>query len=277
LRIYTPYLGQPRLRMINYIAIEPIVGTARGLSELELSNWDRTAGKAFWTSDVREPAPEPRTPWRPAAARTSTLSGSRTLTFFIFTEPFKNGARPVIQVTLRQDRPHEVGFTVWAAKRSAAMKASVLTATMGNYAQLRRLWLKDQVVDATTLWHSFQPDAWGFASARTFGHDRLLVRQDEALVAATPNKVDSEEDTARVPSAWRYEGQSATQYWRAKPVPGLHVRVNGRKTFWGTKASIPGGVAYENFELEAPFRAGQQFYFGVTPALPEKLGFKHYR
>src|SRR5437588_195997 len=97
LRIYTPYLGQPRLRMINYIAIEPIVGTARGLSELGHSNWDRTAGKALWTADTRVQESEPRKPWRPAAGTTSTLAGSRALTFFVFVEPFKNGARPVIQ------------------------------------------------------------------------------------------------------------------------------------------------------------------------------------
>src|SRR5205807_4799171 len=186
-------------------------------------------------------------------------------------------ARPVIQVTLRQDRPHEVGFTVWAAKGGAAMRACVLTATMGNYAQLRRLWLKEQIVDAATLWDPFQADAWGFASPRTFDLDRLLVLKDDAVVAATPLKADSESNTAHVPPAWHYEGQSATQYWRARSAPGLRVRVNGRKTFWGTKASIPGGVAYENFELEAPFRAGQQFYFGVTPELPESLGFKHHR
>jgi RNA polymerase sigma factor (TIGR02999 family) len=34
-----------------------------------------------------------------------------------------------------------------------------------------------------------------------------------------------------------------------------------------------GGVSYENVELEAPFKAGQEFRFGVTPEGPEKLGF----
>ncbi|HEV3444281.1 MAG TPA: hypothetical protein VG099_06535 [Gemmataceae bacterium] len=277
LRIYTPYLGQPRLRMINFIAIEPIVGKARGLSELEHSNWDRMAGKALWTGDVRDPKTELAKPWHPAPGRISTLDGSRTLTFFIFVEPFKNGARPVIQVTLRQDRPHEVGFTVWSARDSAAMKACVLTATMGNYARLRQLWLKDKVVQAATLWNPFQPDTWGFAAPRTFGLEHLLVLRGEALVAATPGEVGSDTGTEKVPSAWRYEGRIATQYWRATPVPGLCVRINGRTTFWATKASIPGGVSYENFELEAPFRAGQQFHFGVAPELPERLGFKHSR
>jgi hypothetical protein len=203
LRIYTPYLGQPRLRMINFIAIEPIVGKERGLSELEHSNWDRVAGKAFWTGNARESAVPPDKPWHPAPGKTSMRDGSQVLTFFVFVEPFKNGARPVIQVTLRQDRPHEVGFTVWTARDSAAMKACVLTATMGNYARLRRLWLKDKVEHAATLWNPFQPDAWGFAAPRTFGLQRLLVLKGEALVAATPGAVDSE-TSGNVPPAWRY-------------------------------------------------------------------------
>src|SRR5262245_27497923 len=54
IRVYAPYLGQPRPRMINFIAVEPIVDQARGLSELERSGLDRVAGKAMWTSDSRE-------------------------------------------------------------------------------------------------------------------------------------------------------------------------------------------------------------------------------
>jgi hypothetical protein len=32
-------------------------------------------------------------------------------------------------------------------------------------------------------------------------------------------------------------------------------------------------VAYENFEVEAPFADGQEFRFGVTPDGPAALGF----
>ena len=37
IRVYTPYLGQPRLTAMNFIAVEPVVGQIRGLSELEKS------------------------------------------------------------------------------------------------------------------------------------------------------------------------------------------------------------------------------------------------
>jgi hypothetical protein len=51
------------------------------------------------------------------------------------------------------------------------------------------------------------------------------------------------------------------------------ARVNARKTYWASQAAIPGGVAFENFELEAPFRPGQKLVFGITPERPEALGF----
>jgi hypothetical protein len=65
----------------------------------------------------------------------------------------------------------------------------------------------------------------------------------------------------------------ATQYWRAPATPGLAVQVNGRTTYWASQAPIPGGISYENFELVAPFAAGQSFTFGVTPEPPQALGF----
>ena len=34
---------------------------------------------------------------------------------------------------------------------------------------------------------------------------------------------------------------------------------------------IPGGVAFENVELVAPFRSGQEFVFGVSPNTPETV------
>ena len=60
----------------------------------------------------------------------------------------------------------------------------------------------------------------------------------------------------------------------ARDVPGLVARVNGRTTYWGSRAPIPGGIAYENFELEAPFAEGQEFRFGVVPGGPQQLGFR---
>jgi hypothetical protein len=156
------------------------------------------------------------------------------------------------------------------------MRSCVLTATMGNYARLRRLWLKGEVVDSRKVWEEFRPDRWGFGPARQWPAGRLLAVAGETVVAATPDEADPAAATyARdVSPGWRYQGKPATQYWRAPTQEGLVVRVNGRKTFWASQAQIPGGISYENFELEAPFREGQEFRFGVVPDGPEKLGFQ---
>ena len=53
LRVYTPYAGQPEWRMINFIAIEPIVegDTRRAYSELEPSSLAEGRGKVMWSLD----------------------------------------------------------------------------------------------------------------------------------------------------------------------------------------------------------------------------------
>jgi hypothetical protein len=66
-----------------------------------------------------------------------------------------------------------------------------------------------------------------------------------------------------------------TQYWR-KPTDkrrpdNVKVRVNGRRLYWATHNPIPGGLAYENFDLLEPFYEGQTFQFGITRRLPAEL------
>ncbi len=276
IRIYAPYLGHPPLRMINFVAVEPIVNRWRCLSEMEQSGLDGVRGKAMWTGDAMEADPQPATPWRPARGTLTTIDGVEALTFFVFVEPFRNGARPVVQVVLRQDRPHEVEFRVFAAKGSAKMRACVLTATMGNYARLRHLWLKGEVVASTKLWPKPPLNRHGFTAHREWGLGRMLVVDGEAIAAATPDEAQPEQ-AAYAPGVrpfWRYQGEVATQYWRAPAAKGLVVRVNGRTAYWASRAPIPGGISYENFELVAPFADGQSFTFGVTPERPEALGFK---
>jgi hypothetical protein len=275
LRIYSPYLGQPRGRLINFIAVEPIVGKRRGLSELERSKLDQTPGKAMWTGKDMENDPKPRPPWQPATGKIFRSAGTEMLTFFLFVEPFDNEARPVVQVTLRQDRPHEVSLKVFAAKRSAPMRACVLTATMGNYARLRNLWLNGGVAQSALVWKEPRLNSWGFTSHKQWGMDRLRSDGGDIVVAATPDEADpaAAKYADSVAAHWRYEGLPGTQYWRAARQKGLVARVNGRVHYWASQAPIPGGISYENFELEAPFRAGQEFRFGVTPRTPEELGF----
>jgi hypothetical protein len=276
IRIYAPYLGQRRPRMVNFIALEPVVKGVRGQSELEIGRQSKKAGLAMWTGESRETVTEGCERTSPSPGHVEHRDSTELLTFFLATEPFRNGARPIVQVVLRADRPREVGFRVFAAEDSAAMDSCVLTATMGNYGRLRRLWLRSEVVDSRELWPEFKGDALGFAPWRAWQRDRLLKVGEAVLVAATSDETDLTLAAYQpdVPEHWRYEGKPATHYWRTADAPGVVARVNGRATYWGGNTNIPGGVAYENFELEAPFSEGQEFWFGVTREDPEMLGFK---
>ena len=42
-------------------------------------------------------------------------------------------------------------------------------------------------------------------------------------------------------------------------------------TYWMSDRPIPGGIAFENFELREPFRSGQTFGFGITRQSPLAL------
>lgn len=272
-RVYAPYLGQTHPRMLTYIAVEPVIGGRRGQSELEPGP-DGQPGLPMTTGDTPEAALA-GDPKAPARGRVEVVNGIEALTVWLATGPFKNGARPLVQIILRADRPHEVGFRVRSAPGGTAMDSCVLTATMGNYARLRRLWLRDEVIEAGRLWPKVDPDPLGFAPWRAWGRDRLLTVNGELVAAADSDDADPASSTydPKVPPHWRYTGRPATQSWRTADMPGVVVRVNGRTTYWGEQGPIPGGVSYENFELEAPFVAGQEFWFGATLDGPAALGF----
>jgi len=73
---------------------------------------------------------------------------------------------------------------------------------------------------------------------------------------------------------WHYGGSKVTQYWkkpRGTARDDLHVAVNARYTYWQSRRPIPGGVAFENFELRERFYDGQPFVFGITRETPDQL------
>lgn len=280
IRIYAPYVLPAREHsLINFIAIEPIVSGHRGLSELERSAIDETRGKRLWFSDEVEAAPKPAQPWECAGGKLGKISVDgkdvRTLSTVVNVEKFESGAQPIVQVTFREDRPNEVGFKVYSAKDSAAMESCVLTSTMGNYSRARLLWLNDEVVDSRKLW----PDYTGsnFIHTPDYAMDRMLKGKDGSLtVAITPNETDL--SAGKVPLRWwSFEGLVSTQYWRKYPgtvKTPLNVRVNGRAVYYGTQTPLPGGVAFENFELIEKYEPGVESAFGVTLHTPAEMGWK---
>ena len=113
---------------------------------------------------------------------------------------------------------------------------------------------------------------------------RLLIADDvgiaprDVLVAITTDEAEpSKVEPFPGRSHWRYAGVPVTQYWR-KPEgtwrDDLHVAVNARYTYWMSQHPIPGGVAFENFELRERFHPGQRFTFGITKRRPAEMGLR---
>lgn len=265
LRVFTPYLDHPRERLVNFIAIEPVVSGSRtrGYSELEPSTLDPgERGKRFWSSD--EPsAAESATPARGIVEQ---IHGVEHLTVWVGVERFDDGADVRVRVRFRADRPHEVELAGFANEGSAPLEHLVLSATMGNWARLRRLELADRVVEPRMLWPGFS--GTGFTGHASFGLADLRRDGDAAEVSATGDEADpwSASYAADTAEHWRFVGRLARQTWRVDdPHPDLVAQVNARWSYWSSASEIPGGPAYENFEIVEPFRQGAAFRFAVEP------------
>jgi hypothetical protein len=266
LRVYAPYLKQPVGHVINFIAVEPIPKGAdrRGLSELEFSRLDNKPGKRFWSSNTPDADAVTGTP---ATGVLEAIDGKECLSVYVLVERFDNGAHVYLKLTFAADRPHEVRITTHARKDSAPLDYCIVTATMGNYARLRRLKLADKVAVAGELWPDYRGD--GFADHAKFplstltrnseGHAWAVAETDETDLTAASYAPDTR-------SHWKYLGDQARQGWKSEqPDPRLEVWVNGRYTYWASQSPIPGGIAFENFEMVSPFRQGEEFIFSVEP------------
>jgi hypothetical protein len=260
IRVGSPVRPDGGHALVNFIAIEPVVAGQRGFSELEFSALDRTQGKRFWADAARISSPE---------------AGIEQLDVPINVEPFSNGARVRLTVSQRNDAPDEIRITVHAVSGSLPIATCILTATMGNLARTRRLWLRDEVVSSTQLYPEFRED--GFAPHTVYLLPRLARKAtDDVIVAVTGD----ESDPATLfpfpgSPVWHYGGVPVTQYWKVDKDAvhdDLQAAVNARYAYWKSRRPIPGGVAFENCELRTSFRNGQSFVFGVTRATPSEMG-----
>lgn len=193
----------------------------------------------------------------------------------IHIEAFDNGARVRLLVEQRSDLPDELAMTVQPEADSAPMEYCILTATMGNRARTRLLSLKDETVSSLTLY----PDYRGsdFAATTVYPLRKLAVTKERDLLAALTTDEARPADVHPFPGTdrWYYGGVKVTQFWKKRKGTwrdDVQVAVNGRYTYWRTSRPIPGGVAFENFELRERFYPGQPFVFGVTRQTPAELG-----
>lgn len=268
LRVFAPYLDHPRERLVNFIAVEPIPegSTSRGYSELEPSTLDPgEQGKRLWAANDPSRA-EAGAPSRPARGRVDTIDGVETLTVWIGVERFDDGADVCVRVRFFADRPHEVELAGFANAASVRLSHLILTATMGNWARLRRLHLADRTVTPAELWPEFSGMA--FTEHGCFPLTDLVRDGDAAVVRATGDEEDpwSVEYSTDTADHWRFLGRRAAQAWRVDdPDPALVAAVNARWSYWASASPIPGGPAYENVEIIEPFRQGAAFRFSVEP------------
>lgn len=271
IRLGYPVLPEEHYDLINFIAIEPIVAGHRGFSELERSQVDGKAGKRIW-------------PEGPDSALTTNLvpgqigelsNGQQELRVALRVEKFENGAHVRVLICQRSDRPDEIELSVVREPDSASLEYCILTATMGNMARTRQLWLNHEMVSSLKIYPDYRGTA--FAPHQEYPLSRLHRTAAGGVLVAVTN---DEDDPASVyPFAlselWHYAGRKVTQYW-AKEAGAfrndLRAVVNARYTYWQSSRPIPGGVAFENFELRERFYDGQKFIFGITRQTPKDLG-----
>ena len=261
--------------LINFIAVEPIVNGQRGFSELELSTLDHVRGKRIWAvSETNLPTAAPQPVLVPGRLFLPS-PGVEQLEVTLQVEPFDNGARVRLVVSQRSDAPDEIQLAVHAEPGSVPLDYCILTATMGNLARARILWLRDEAVSSLQLYPDHRGD--GFAPHRTYPLDRLARTGPGDVLAAVTTDEDDPASVYPFPGRrlWHYGGSKVTQYWkqqRGAARDDLQVAVNARYTYWQTRRPIPGGVAFENFELRERFFQGQAFIFGINRSTPAQLG-----
>lgn len=276
--------------LINYIAIEPVVNGNIEYSEISPSRVDGALGKFIWASSDKEPGK-----FFPSAITRGKITHPdpehpevEQLSLYLFMEKFLNGAHPYLKVTIRSDRPQEIGFQIFNLKDSTPMQRCALTATMGNYSRLRLLYLKDRIIDSRDLYQGFE--GIGFIEKEGYPwYELMRDKSGDFIVVATTNVsfMQLASWPPRYPSKshWRYRPPfKVTQYWRkdhARFDSSLHVRVNGRAKYWSGGSDdpsdyidIPGGVAFENFEMREEYYPGQKFYFGITRKIPRQMKIK---
>lgn len=266
--------GEPEL--INFIAIEPVtIGAGSrfsrmGFSELEMSQLDANVrGKRLWATTAQGELTT--LPSKPQPIESYKPQPIERLSVRIEVEPYTvNNAHVYVIASIYSDRPDELELSVHHHDDSAPVEELTLTATMGNYERLRQLWLKDRIIKSRELYAGYTED--NFIEKENYPRDEMLTYGDGgALVLATTDEENPSSVQVTERPWWTYRSIKLTQYWRVPSShiePNLRVKVNGRRVYWTSKTAIPGGLAFENFEVRQRYAPGQAFIFGLTPKQP---------
>lgn len=269
---YSPKLKWAE-QLVNFVAVEPVVKgdgsrfSRMAFSELEESQLD--PGKHGKRLSLKEDASAYGGEIKKTRSRGKAVE---QLIVPIDVERFaKNKAHVYVTASMFSDRPLEVQFQVNAYDDSPAIEELTLTATMGNFERLRILWLKDRAINSKSLYNGYSEDK--FVERDSYALDQMLkTTAGDPIVLATSDEAQpsAQYSKAALPH-WRYQRPRLTQYWRvpaSEVEKDLRVRVNGRRVYWASHNPIPGGIAFENFEIRQSYRPGQAFIFGMTTQEP---------
>jgi len=277
------------LYLLNFLAIEPIVNGKIEFSEISPSQIDGKWGKLMWAGgEEKESSFYPTANTRGIISHPDSLHPKvEELSLYVFMEKFKSGAHPYLKLSIRSDRPQEICIQVFNRADSEQMDYCNITATMGNYARLRELHLKDEIIDARTLYKGY--NGIDFIEKDTYAASKLQQsKRGDYFAFATSNEGIEElrkwptDSLANAKRNWHYKVPvKLTQYWRkeqaAEKAP-WRVRVNGRAKYWSggnrdvnNYLAIPGGAAFENFELQEKYLSGQKSFFGITEMSPKEI------
>jgi hypothetical protein len=274
--------GTPEL--VNFIAVEPVTkgyGTRfsrMGFSELDRSRLDPgERGSRMWVEAVRgelntiKPIPSlfDLMDGKYPAPRPPALEA---LSVRIEVEPFSNNrAHVYVIATVVSDRPNELRLAVFHHEDSAPIEELTTTATMGNYARLRHLWIKGRVLDSRDV-PGEVPEFRGVENIPV--SEMLRYGDGDAIALSTTNEEAPGSVSVTEAPNWTYRAPKLTQYWIVPAghiQPDLRINVNVRQRYWASRIPIPGGKSFENFEVRQRYIPGQEFVFGLTPRSPREF------
>src|SRR5690606_4823394 len=103
-----------------------------------------------------------------------------------------------------EDRPYEVEIAKYASEGSDELENFIVTATMGNYARLRKLYLKNETQSSTKIWPNYVGDAFT-AHAHFPVQDFIDNQKGEVYFVAAPDE--------KQPQKASY-GQDTNHHWK---------------------------------------------------------------
>lgn len=276
IRIGVYAAGSTEPQLLNFIAVEPVIAgpgvrfDRLAFSELEMSDLDPgQRGKRMWVHPEAGAGDA-----SPGGSLETLHAGKATverLSVRIDIERFTaNGAHVYVIASIDSDHPGELRLMPYAEPDSPPLEELAMTATMGNFERLRLLWLSNNVIDSKQLFSNYVGTA--FTEKTSYPLPQMLRTDDGgAIVFCSSDERSPAASPGNAAAHWVYPLPKYTQYWRVPGgdvQPDLRVRVNGRRVYWASDVSLPGGIAFENFEVRQRYVPGAAFIFGLTREEP---------